>query len=300
MEIALVCVPYQIDMARWGYARGPQAILDAGLIDVLRARGHQVGGPIWIELPRAERTRDVVTNLGRIAMRTSDAALGALERPDGFALVLEGDCTQAVGAVGGLARSSAATGTAGAVGVAWFDAHGDLNTMATSESGYIGGVPYAVALGWEFDDWRLAAGLAQPVRTEAAALLGTSDLDDAELEALRRYPILHLTAAELGQPAAISRMEAALQARANEAPAWYLHVDLDVAGPEEVPGMMTPAPHWPPRERIMEAITVAVRTLPVRAAAIATYNPSGDPTQRGARFALDVALAIVDGITTGR
>src|SRR5215470_3639573 len=120
MDITLICVPYELDMARWGYARGPQALLDAGLVERLRERGHRVGDPIWVELPRGERTRDAVTNLGRIAARTSEDVRDALARSDGFALVLEGDCSHAAGVIGGLAQA------AGPAGVAWFDAHADL------------------------------------------------------------------------------------------------------------------------------------------------------------------------------
>jgi len=58
MEIGIICVPFQTDMARWGAARGPQAILDAGLIGRLRASGHTVAEPIWIDFPNSERTRD--------------------------------------------------------------------------------------------------------------------------------------------------------------------------------------------------------------------------------------------------
>jgi hypothetical protein len=47
-----------------------------------------------------------------------------------------------------------------------------MNTMATTTSGMWGGMPYAVALGWDLDDWREAAGLREPVRPEAAALVG--------------------------------------------------------------------------------------------------------------------------------
>src|SRR5260370_41251167 len=31
MEITIVCVPFQVDVARWGCALGPQAFLDAGI-----------------------------------------------------------------------------------------------------------------------------------------------------------------------------------------------------------------------------------------------------------------------------
>src|SRR5579859_7915266 len=112
MDITIVCIPYQMDVARWGYALGPQAFLDQGLGDQLRARGHHVRPPVWIDLPAVERTRDTVTNLGLIAARTADAVHRALRHDAGFALLLEGDCTHAVGAIGGLAT---AMGTPGVV-----------------------------------------------------------------------------------------------------------------------------------------------------------------------------------------
>src|SRR6516165_2696117 len=104
MHINIICIPYQIDVSRWGVALGPQAFLDHGLIQLLEAKGHTVSTPIWIELPKSERTRDSVTNLGRIAKRTSAAVSGALKDKDSFVLALEGDCTHAVGAIGGLAQ----------------------------------------------------------------------------------------------------------------------------------------------------------------------------------------------------
>src|ERR1700736_2611589 len=105
MEIALVCIPYQVDISRWGYARGPQAFLHAGLIDILQANGHHVRDPVWIEIQRAERTRDSVTNLGRIARRTAQAVVEGLQHPGSIVVALEGDCTKAPGTLGGLSQS---------------------------------------------------------------------------------------------------------------------------------------------------------------------------------------------------
>jgi arginase len=289
MRISVVCVPYQLDVARWGYALGPQTFLEAGILRQLRALGHDVSEPLWIELPREERTRDTVTNLGRIAARTSAAVREGL-RDGGFVLVLEGDCTHAVGPIGGLER------VYGPAGVVWFDAHGDLHTMATTTSGYLGGMPYAVALGWDLDDWRLTAGLKTPIRPEAAALLGTSDLDVAEVVALSQHPLLHIPADDMGDPGTGRRIASALRDRAEEAVSWYLHIDVDVAGPVEVPGGMTPTPHWPPRKCLIESVAAAAATVETRVLGLATYNPAGDPLRRGARFGLDVALAAIRAI----
>ncbi len=292
MRISIICVPYQIDVTRWGVALGPQAFLDHGLIQLLEAKGHTVSEPIWIELPKSERTRDSITNLGNIARRSSSAISTALEQDDTFVLVLEGDCTHAVGAIGGLAQAK------GTPGVVWFDAHGDLNTWETSTSGFVGGLPYAVALGWNLDDWRLAAGLDQPVRPEAAALIGASDLDLAEIEALEHHPIYRLDAVEMEQPDVARRLQVDLQHRAYAAEAWYQHIDLDIAGPEENPGNLTPAPHWPPRQHIIDAARAVAQTLPVKVASLAVYNPAGDIDNRGVRFGLDMAMAIIEGVAT--
>jgi arginase len=292
MHITIICIPYQIDVTRWGVARGPQAFLDHGLIQLLEAKGYTVSNPIWIELPKSERTRDSVTNLGNIAKRSSAAISEALRQEGSFVLVLEGDCTHAVGAIGGLAQAQ------GSPGVVWFDAHGDMNTWETTTSGFLGGLPYAVALGWDLDDWRLAAGLEQPVRPEAAALIGASDLDPAEIEALELHPILRVDAVDMIQPGVAKRLQAALQPRATEAKAWYLHIDLDVAGPEENPGNLTPAPHWPPRQHIIEAARATAQTVPLKVASLAVYNPAGDVNGRGVLFGLDMAMAIIEGVAS--
>jgi arginase len=289
LNISLVCVPYQGDVTRWGYALGPQAFLDHGLVALLEERGHQVSSPLWIELPREERTRDSVTNLGRIARRTAAAVRAALQQGN-FVLVLEGDCTHAPGAIGGLAQAYKRPG------VVWFDAHGDLNTMATTTSGFLGGLPYAVALGWDLDDWRLAAGLEPPVRSEAAALIGTSDLDAAEVEALRTHPILHLPANDLLASGVAERVQQRLAPRAGEADGWYVHLDLDVGGPEESPGGLTPAPFWVPRAHLIEAVGAATRSVPVKAASLAVYNPASDSDGRGYRFGFDMALAVIENL----
>ncbi|HZO76272.1 MAG TPA: arginase family protein [Ktedonobacteraceae bacterium] len=288
MEIAIICVPYQNDVARWGMARGPQAFLDAGLVDALRATGHHTLEPVWIELPRSERTRDTVTNLGNLARRTAAEVELALRRPDEtFVVVLEGNCTHALGPLGGLAQVK------GTPGIAWFDAHADMHTMQTTTTGLLGGMPYAVALGWEFPDWREAAGLDHPVRPQAAALIGTSDLDPEEVAALTHHPILHIDASALMEAGARERVAQAIRPRAREAATWYLHIDLDVAGPQVVPGAMTPAPYWPPRHHLVEAVAAVTRSVPVAVVSLAAYNPEQDQQRLGAAFGIDMLMAVI-------
>jgi arginase family enzyme len=61
------------------------------------------------------------------------------------------------------------------VHIAWIDAHGDFNTPATTESGFLGGMCLAAACGrWEADGW---PGTVDPSRVH---FLGVRDLDPGE------------------------------------------------------------------------------------------------------------------------
>jgi arginase len=283
MKIQPILVPFANDVARWGAANGPAAMLRAGMAEALRAAGHEVAEPAAASLARERRTRDPVTNLGMIAGWVSEqvaAAIGAGAMP----LVLQGNCTQAVGPAGGVARAC------GGAGIAWFDAHGDMHTLRTTSTGLLGGMPYAVALGWEFDDWREAAGLVPPVPAAAAALIGASDLDPEEEAALSAHGIARLDAAQMGADAG-PRTTALLAPRAGAAPGWYMHIDLDVAGPEAVPGQLTNAPHWPAAAALADSVAAAARAVPLRCLGIAAYDPAGDPQGKGARLAVELTVA---------
>jgi arginase len=290
MLVQPILVPYAGDVGRWGAARGPEAMLAAGLVQELTEAGHTIAEPVSVSLARGERTRDTVTNIGTLAARASDAVAEAIGRGH-FPLVLEGNCTAAVGPAGGVARAK------GAAGIVWYDAHGDMHTLATTGTGLLGGMPYAVCLGWEFDDWRTRAGLASPVRAEAAALIGASDLDPEEEAALAAHPIARLDAAVIEADAA-ARTAALLSPRAAAAPAWYLHIDMDVAGPEAVPGALTPAPLWPARADLLASIGAAAAAVPVACLGLAAYDPGGDPSGRGARLAIEMAVTVLSALET--
>ena len=77
------------------------------------------------------------------------AAVAADDSRMPFALL--GECTLAPAVTGGLRRRHPG------VALVWIDAHGDLNTPETSPSGFLGGMPVAVALGWCHDALRLAS-----------------------------------------------------------------------------------------------------------------------------------------------
>jgi arginase len=288
MNIQIISVPYSNDVSRWGGAKGPQAWLDHGLIDTLKKRGHKLGKPLWVELPREKRTRDMITNLGYLAARVSDAVCAALKQ-DAFPLVLQGNCTHCVGPAGGVARAD------GDAGIVWYDAHGDMHTMRTSSTGLVGGMPFGVCMGWDFDDWRERAGLHTPVATQATALIGASDLDPEEEDALNANPIGRLDAKDMMRDGG-KKTAALLRKRAKKATGWYLHYDMDVSGTDEMPGAYTPAPHWPPRQELLDSVAATAKTVNLRCFGLASYDPAGDPQRKGAQLGVDIVCAAIDAM----
>ncbi|MFZ2044446.1 MAG: arginase family protein, partial [Trebonia sp.] len=57
-------------------------------------------------------------------------------------VVVSGDCTTALGTVAGLQHAGIDPG------IVWFDAHGDVQTLETTASGYLGGLPLRLLVGY--------------------------------------------------------------------------------------------------------------------------------------------------------
>ncbi len=132
----------------------------AGLVRVPRAwgdGGEAMADAAALDLPYPEAAVVAEETLGH---QTLVLASELPERP----LILGGCCCSHVGAVEGLAARH------GRVAIVWVDAHGDLNTPATSASGNAWGMPLRMLLD---------SGAVNP---RDVALVGARDLDPPERE----------------------------------------------------------------------------------------------------------------------
>jgi arginase len=139
----------------------------AGLVRVPRAwgdGGETMAAAAWLELPYPEAG---VVEASSLAEQTLTVASELPDRP----LVLGGCCCAHLGAIERLAAGD------DTLAVVWIDAHGDLNTPATSPSGNAWGMPLRMLL----DN-----GSIEPGRV---ALVGARNLDPGELEFIDRAGI---------------------------------------------------------------------------------------------------------------
>jgi arginase len=110
--------------------------------------------------------------------------------------------------------------------VLWLDAHGDFNAPETTPSGFLGGMCLAGACGvWD-------AGLGGTVDPSRVVICGARDVDPGEQRLLEEHGVTMVAPSE----AAVAQVRQAL----GRAPV-YLHLDVDVLDPDEMPAQF-PAP----------------------------------------------------------
>src|SRR4051812_861138 len=112
MEIEILAVPYDSGNRGLRMGAGPEALLNGGLVDALRADGHEVHVRL-AELNRDQWPAEIQSSFE--LMRMLAAAVRDAREASRFPIVLAGNCNTAVGTVAGLGSDS--------IGVAWFDAH---------------------------------------------------------------------------------------------------------------------------------------------------------------------------------
>jgi arginase len=234
--IAVIGAGLDLGQGRRGVDMGPSAIRYADLESRIRALGREVSdwGDVRAPVPEAidagpahaHYLEAIKRACERVAVMVDEAVTG------GFVpLVLGGDHSIAMGTLGGMARNC------GAGGVLWIDAHGDLNTPATSPTGNVHGMPLAAALG--------AAGPEFETKTyplpsvERAALVGVRSLDPGERDLIKERGVLAFTMSEVDRLGVEQVLRKSLEHLEGSA---FVHVslDLDAVDPMFAPGVGTP------------------------------------------------------------
>lgn len=220
-------------------------------------------------LPVGRRSDDPPTALGQICAVVADS-VAAGRRAGHAVLVTGGDCTHAVGVLGGLQR---AHGPASRIGLVWFDAHGDFNTPRTTLSGMLGGMPVAVCAGLALPAWRELAGVMAPLPTDRIVLVDVRNLDEPEAQLIKATEAT-VAAVEPGRPGA--DLGAAVAALADRCEMLYLHIDSDILDVSLVPNHGTGEPGGPDLAAVARAIDLVMATGKVAACAVVSVYGAGE------------------------
>jgi arginase len=237
-KAAIIGAALDLGAGRRGVDMGPSAIRYAGLEDRLQELGVECDDWGNVETAVAEATASgspqarFLDQIKATCERIARAVARAVEEGR-TPIVLGGDHSIALGTLGGLAS------VRGPGAVLWLDAHGDLNTPATTPSGNVHGMPLAAALGrdpkaFASDAWPLPA-----VDPERVVLLGVRSLDEGERAFVRESGVSVHTMSELDRRGIEPAVREALE-RVEGAPFVHVSLDMDVVDPEMTPGVGTP------------------------------------------------------------
>jgi arginase len=179
---------------------------------------------------------DVWSRLARLY----DAVASVVERAAQAGSVpaaVSGDCTASIGITAGLQRAGVDPS------IVWVDAHGDVQTLETTTSGYLGGMALRVLLGYCPELVAEHIGLHPPSESQVL-LVDARDLDPPEVDYLASAQVRRSTVEELS----VETLP--------DGPL-LLNLDLDVLDPAALPGLRYPAPHGPD----VPAVLRVVRTI---------------------------------------
>ncbi|HEY8374317.1 MAG TPA: arginase family protein [Pseudonocardiaceae bacterium] len=176
------------------------------------------------------------------------------------------------------------------LGVVWWDAHGDLNTPATSPSGAFHGMVLRAAFG-EGDP---AFTADPPLHPGRAVLAGVRALDEGERDVLATGLAVHLPPERVRGPAGAEVLADTVVGTGAETV--YLHIDLDVLDPEEFGGVCCPEPDGLTVADVVAGIEAVATRLPVVGAGI-TECTTTDPHRL--RRVVPLLEALAAALTAG-
>jgi len=271
-------------------ASGQVHLLEAGIVTEVRFAG-SAGAPAALSGAVAERPqpakrvripfnpRDRWLSAAREACRTLADAITQTLASGATPVILGGECTLVAGSISGALTQERD------LSLAYFDAHGDFNTLATTPSHYVGGMCLAHVCG------RTVAPLLWPgVRTmqdDRVALVGARRLDAGEARNLDVSRVRRITF-DAEHPDAPG-----LLAFARRTQLW-LHIDLDVIDPAEMPAVVIPEEGGPTLAQIAEVLRQLAAVSTIRGIEVCGYDPTKD---EGGRLAAPIAGLIAAAVS---
>jgi arginase len=269
IRVALAQQPFSPN----GTSRGPATMASGGIRDTL-ARLNAV-----VRSAEAALTPDESTEYGgwkRLGMALGH--FGDIVRQnemDGYFTVgLLATCPSMPGLVAGLQRSGPGRDPL-RIGMLWLDAHPDINTPETTRSGSLGGMPVAVATGRALPRMRLDARLEPAMSDQHVVMGGVRLTDPLEQEILDHSRIEQVSVDDIrrASPAVFAQLDR-LDRISDKL---YIHIDLDVLDPAEVPGHGNKVPGGP-SSRELAALFEQIFARYSKASAIGFATiPSDDP-----------------------
>jgi arginase len=240
----IIGVPLDLGGGRRGVDMGPSAFRIAGLGERLAALGYAVvdKGDLPAPIPETQELRDehkkYIHEIAQVCEQVYRAAVASFDA-GAMPIVLGGDHSLGAGSVAAAAAWARRTRQL-PIGLLWIDAHGDMNTPATSLSGNVHGMPLAALLGPEPSELSTIGGFSPKVLPAHTVLVGIRNLDAREKVAVRDAGVHVFTMKDIDRQGIAAVIEQAVSLAGNGTAGIHVSFDMDVCDPLIAPGVGTP------------------------------------------------------------
>jgi len=271
----------------------PDYIHAAGLERLIGEWGGELIRPIQDVRLNAEQERQY-GEWNRMALANANFADVVREglQDDLITIGLEANCNDLLGMLSGLKYDS--DGNSRRVGLVFIDAHGDFNVPETTLSGMLGGMPVAVAAGHALHNVRKTTGLEEPLPMSDIVWGGVRDLDPLEADRFTEHEAQQFSVQDVRELSANLRKQ--IDDLADRVDVVYVHIDMDVLDPAEVPGHSLTVADGPSSKDLAAAMTLMFenpKTVALGIASTPAFNLDPDGVSRQA------ALNLIEGAIKG-
>ncbi|CAA7271595.1 unnamed protein product [Cyclocybe aegerita] len=238
--VAIVGCPFSGGQPKLGVDQGPIHLVEAGLISQLEELGWKVkfdGHHQFEEINAAADPPIGILKNPRLVSRVTEAvakAVGAHAAQGELPLTLGGDHSLAMGTISGtLMKYPDAC-------VVWIDAHADINTVETTGSGNIHGMPvsFLLGIGSKVDEFSWVKPL---LKADRLVYIGLRDIDAGEKKILRDNNIKAFSMHEVDKYGIGKVVDMALDhVNPNRDRPIHLSFDVDALDPTVAPSTGTP------------------------------------------------------------
>jgi len=204
-----------------------------------------------------------VTAVNELNHRLKDCVRKTLDEGH-FPLVFGGDHALAIGSISATLTKD--------TGVLWIDAHGDCNTIESSPSHRIHGMPLAILQGHGHSKMNRINDVV--LKGQDILQIGIRSLDHQEEIQMRQWGVRFITTQEIttkGFDWMISEVQAFIKAH----PRMHVSFDCDSVDPFEAPGVNTPSRNGLSIDQVMTVLN-AIPFDKVSSMDIVEYNPLRD------------------------
>ena len=279
---------------------GPSALRIAGLHDALRRLGYEPHdrGDLDIPAPETEAPGEENARFLSCIARTCSTLAGEVKsvfEANALPLVLGGDHSIAIGTISGIANylaPDADNQRPPKLAVVWFDAHGDINTPATSSSGNIHGMPVSCLLGNGPVELTQIGFDGPKFPPSMFAQIGLRDIDNTEKRLLRESGIHTYTMAEIDRRSMSDVMDEAI-AVTEGADMLHVSFDIDAVDPRVAPGTGTPKLGGLTYREAHLAMEMLADTGRVTSVEMVEVNPTLDDQNKTAELAVGLLASVL-------